>query len=218
MTLGDSSLPSVPELADDYGLTELQARFVLELVACGYNAAEAARRAGYSSSTAKNTGYKNLEKSHIQAAIAAVTQPLTEAAEIEAERVLEEFRRIAFSNILDVVSWDAEGRVTVVPSEEIPREVGAAIKKMEFRETVGEEGEVLNRRVKLELHGKTKAMEQLGKYLGLWTDPTELQVQVLQVFNQLSPEELARLEGMDDEELLELIEDRGIYRLPEAVR
>lgn len=202
------SLPSLQELADRYGLTELQARFVQELVASGFNAAEAARRAGYSKASAKKIGYKNLEKPHVQAAIAAVTRPLTEVTEVEATRVLEEFRRVAFSNILDYVTWDAEGRVTVKPSAELDRAEGAAIKKIKSKtHHYGNHSETT---VEIEFHGKTKAMEKLGKYLGLWTDPTELQVRVLQVFNELSPEKLARMEEMGDEELMELIEDWGI--------
>ena len=49
-------------------LTYKQEKFVQEYVVC-LNAAEAARRAGYSRSTARQMGYENLTKPYIRAAV-----------------------------------------------------------------------------------------------------------------------------------------------------
>lgn len=49
-------------------LTEKQERFIDYYIELG-NATEAARRAGYSEKTAKETGYENLTKPHIKSEI-----------------------------------------------------------------------------------------------------------------------------------------------------
>lgn len=68
-------------------LTPRQARFVEEFVLCG-NAAEAARRAGYSAGSAKVTACRMLTKANLQAAIAAKKQAVAEETELRKEHVI----------------------------------------------------------------------------------------------------------------------------------
>ena len=51
-------------------LSDRQERFIVEYLGCA-NAAEAARRAGYSENTAKQMGYENLTKPYLKQAIEA---------------------------------------------------------------------------------------------------------------------------------------------------
>lgn len=210
---------TVEDLRSEFGLTLKQARFVQELPACDWNGTEAALKAGYAEGSARRTASENLTKSHIQAALSAYTRPMVRRAEIRAEELLEEYRRLAFSSIADIVSWDEDGRVTMVPSEELPPEVLAAVKKMKSKTTTKQFDDYseTTTRLELEFHSKTQAMDKLGQYLGLWRDPNEIRVQILQLFAQMTPEELVRLESMDDDEVLELIEEHGVWRLPDAV-
>lgn len=202
------ALAPVRRLQEEHGLTELQARFVQEYPACDFNAAEAARRAGYSEKTAREIGHENLTKPHIQAALSGYLEKLTERSEIRAEDVLEEYRRLAFSNIADVLEWDREGRVSVRSTDELPREVTAAIKKLKWREHSSEDGGT-TRRLEVELHDKARAMDKLGQFLELWKDRTDVRVELFQYFATLPPDELRRIVEMDDDEIVEMFESRG---------
>jgi hypothetical protein len=68
-------------------LTARQQRFVEEMTVCG-NAAEAARRAGYSARSAKVTACRMLTKANLQAAIATKKATLAERLELRKEDVL----------------------------------------------------------------------------------------------------------------------------------
>lgn len=75
----------------DVALTALQVRFVEEYLV-DLNATQAAVRAGYSQSTAKEIGYENLTKPHIQAAIAEARLKQQQRTEITADRVVSAFK------------------------------------------------------------------------------------------------------------------------------
>lgn len=205
------SLAPIPRLQDEYGLTELQARFVQEYPACDFNATEAARQAGYSEKTAHAQASRLLKNVKVQAALSEYLNDLTQRAELQAEDVLEEYRRIAFSNLRDVVHWGPDG-LELRASDELPDEVAAAVREVEVNEWRQEDGTV-RRRVKVKMHRKEKALDKLGEFLGLWQDPHELRVRILQVFAELSTDELAEIEQMEDDEIVELLEDGG-YGLP----
>ena len=68
-------------------MTPKQKRFVAEYL-CDLNATQAAKRAGYSEKTASETGYENLRKPQIAAAIAAGQAARSERAEVTADYVL----------------------------------------------------------------------------------------------------------------------------------
>ena len=76
-------------MADD--LTPKQAAFVQEYL-IDLNATQAAIRAGYSESTAKEIGYENLTKPHIGEAIAKAQADRFERVEITQDYVLESIR------------------------------------------------------------------------------------------------------------------------------
>lgn len=204
----------VQRLQDVYGLTELQARFVQEYPACDFNATEAAKRAGYSENSAMSIGHENLRKPKIQAALSTYLDSLTEDAQVRAEDVLEEYRRLAFSSLRDVLSWGPDG-VELRDSDELSDEVAAAVREVELNEWRQEDGTV-RRRAKVKMHSKEKALDKLGQFLELWKDPDEARVQILQVFNRMDPDDLRRVVEMDDEELVELISDGDTWSLPDA--
>ena len=76
-------------------LTPKQARFVEEYLV-DLNATQAAIRAGYSEQTARSIGYENLTKPDIQQAIDEARGKQQQRTEITADRVLEEYAKIAF--------------------------------------------------------------------------------------------------------------------------
>lgn len=68
-------------------LTDKQRRFVEEY-AVDHNAAAAARRAGYSESSARAIGYENLTKPHIAEAIQEYEQRFAEEAKVNKAQVV----------------------------------------------------------------------------------------------------------------------------------
>jgi len=70
-------------------LTGKQALFVAEYLA-DFNATQAAIRAGYSTTGAKTTGWRNLRKPNIRAAIAEAQAPRLAKLDMDAEAVLAE--------------------------------------------------------------------------------------------------------------------------------
>ena len=78
-------------------MTPKQQLFVDEYL-IDLNATQAAIRAGYSTRTAAETGYENLRKPQIAAAILTATKARSERLEIEADRVLQAIAKIAFAD------------------------------------------------------------------------------------------------------------------------
>ena len=83
-------------------LTERQRRFVEEYLVT-LNATAAALKAGYAESGAHVEGCRLLKNPKIQRLISEKRKEIAEYAEVSAVRVLEEYRRIAFADMRDIV-------------------------------------------------------------------------------------------------------------------
>jgi len=139
-------------------LTPKQARFVEEYLK-DLNATQAAIRAGYSPRRADALGYENLRKPEIKDAIEVAQRERSARTGVTADRVVQEIARVAFSSLRDVMTW-GPASVQVRPDGEITPEAAAAI--AEIAET--------NTGVKVKLHNKVAALEQLAKHVGLYQD------------------------------------------------
>lgn len=144
-------------------MTKKQKRFVEEYL-IDLNATQAAIRAGYSPDTAKSIGSENLTKPDIQGHIARAMAERSRRTGVNADRVVMELAKIAFVNADDVI--DA-GTATI--KDGAAREDTAAIQSVKVK-TFGEDG--LEREIKLA--DKLKALELLGKHLGMFKDKVEL--------------------------------------------
>lgn len=144
-------------------MTKKQKRFVEEYL-IDLNATQAAIRAGYSPDTAKSIGSENLTKPDIQARIAKAMAERSKRTGVNADRVVMELAKIAFVNAGDVI--DA-ATATVKP--DAARDDTAAIQSVKVK-TFGEDG--LEREIKMA--DKLKALELLGKHLGMFKDKVEL--------------------------------------------
>ena len=144
-------------------MTKKQKRFIEEYL-IDLNATQAAIRAGYSPDTAKSIGSENLTKPDIQARIAKAMAERSRRTGVNADRVVMELAKIAFVNASDVI--DAE-TATLKP-DGAPDDT-AAIQSVKVK-TFGEDG--LEREIKMA--DKLKALELLGKHLGMFKDKVEL--------------------------------------------
>ena len=144
-------------------MTKKQKRFIEEYL-IDLNATQAAIRAGYSPDTAKSIGSENLTKPDIQARIAKAMAERSRRTGVNADRVVMELAKIAFVNAGDVI--DAE---TATLKPDAARDDTAAIQSVKVK-TFGEDG--LEREIKMA--DKLKALELLGKHLGMFKDKVEL--------------------------------------------
>lgn len=156
--------------AGEVELTRKQQRFVDEYLV-DLNGAQAAIRAGYSADSAKEIAYENLTKPHIAAAIDAA---LATTPGVTRTRIVDELARVAFANMLDYVTPQADGTAYVDLSK-LTREQAAAIGEIiteEYTEGRGESARAVQR-VKFKLADKLSALEKLGKTLGMFKDRYE---------------------------------------------
>ena len=172
-------------------LTPKQMRFVDEYM-IDFNATQAAIRAGYSEKTANTIGAQNLAKLSIQAEIARRQKDLQRRTEVSQERVVKELARVAFADATDYVQVETRTAekndgtelsyqtVTLTETAELSVDQRAAIAGIKQ----GANG------VEVKLHDKIKALELLGRHIGMFNDKLEVKATVENPFAGLSTEEL----------------------------
>ena len=149
-------------------LTPRQQRFLQEFLV-DLNATQAAIRAGYSPRTAKQQGSRLLTRPHIAEAVARAQATVAVELEITAEGVIAELAKIAFGNIGDYLKVDANSRLYIDLSN-LSRDQAAALAEVTVEEFTGGHGNARRvRRTKFKLHDKPRALEQIGRHLGLFT-------------------------------------------------
>lgn len=144
-------------------LSPKQQKFVKEYLV-DLNGTQAAIRAGYSPRTANEQGAQNLAKLSVQQALQKAMKTQEKRTEVTADRVVQELVKIAYADLKDFVEFGPEG-VRIKDSQAVDGTMLA-----EVSETESKTGR--NRRVKL--HDKMKALELLGRHLGMFIDKHEL--------------------------------------------
>lgn len=144
-------------------MTKKQKLFVEEYL-IDLNATQAAIRAGYSPETAGSIGNENLKKPEIRARIDKAMANRSKRTGVNADRVVQELAKIAFVNAMDVID-----QKTATVKEGASPDDTAAILSVKIK-TFGEDG--LEREIKMA--DKIKALELLGKHLGMFKDKVEL--------------------------------------------
>ncbi len=147
-------------------MTERQKRFCAEYLV-DLNATQAAIRAGYSPESAANIGCENLRKPNIRACIDKSIAEQAKRTSINADRVLRELGRIAFVNAADVINMND---ATVI--EGADRDDTAAIASVKVKVISGANGDGIEREIRLA--DKLKALELIGRHLGMFTDKVDL--------------------------------------------
>ncbi len=149
-------------------LTDKQQRFVDEYL-IDLNATQAAIRAGYSVRTANEQGAQNLAKLSIQDAISRKMAARSRRTGVNAERVVLELAKVAFAKMTDIV--DSNGKI----KEDASPDDLACIESIKYKESDNEYGGSVEREVKIA--SKLKALELLGKHLGMWSDKFNVTVE-----------------------------------------
>ena len=150
-------------------LTEKQQRFVDEYL-IDLNATQAAIRAGYSAKTAQEQGSQNLSKLMVQQAIAEQMAERSRRTGVNQDRVVLELARIAFVKITDIIGSEGEIKSTATDDDL------ACIESVKYKGSESETSSSVEREVKLS--SKLKALELLGKHLGMWNDKLDVNVSI----------------------------------------
>lgn len=157
-------------------LTAKQKRFIEEYL-IDLNATQAAIRAGYSKKTAAAVGAENLRKPHIAAEIQRRMAKRQERTEVTQDRVIKELARLAFANAADFVTVEKR-EVDAGDGNSIA--VDCATVKHTSDLTVDQQAAIAGIKqgangVELKLCDKLKALELLGRHMGMFTDKLDVQ-------------------------------------------
>lgn len=143
-------------------LTDKQQKFVEEYL-IDLNATQAAIRAGYSVNNADKIGSELLGKTRVAEAVSISMAERSRRTGISADRIINELAKIAFVNPADIINFD---EATI--KDTATKDDTATINSVKVKIIPTEEGNITEREVKL--YDKTKALELLGRHLGMFTD------------------------------------------------
>jgi phage terminase small subunit len=175
-------------------LTNLQLAFCDEYLV-DLNAAAAARRAGYAARSARQQASRLLEDSRVQERVLALLDRRRARAEVTQDEVVEELRRLAFTRITDLASWDTE-TMTFVASAELSEAAKSSLKKIKSKRRITrlEDGTSIETlELEIEQHPKEPALKALGAHLGMRMGTIRIRME--------AKDALADMLGVDPSEL-----------------
>ena len=146
-------------------LNERQKRFCDEYM-IDLNATQAAIRAGYSVKTANEQGARLLTNVSVQAEIQRLQAEISRRTGISQDRVIRELAKVAFLNPMNLVT--AEGRI----KESASQDDLSCIEGVKYKRSDSDTGFSEEREIKIA--SKLKALELLGKHLGMFNDRLDL--------------------------------------------
>lgn len=149
-------------------LTKKQQLFVDEYL-IDLNATQAAIRAGYSVNSARDIGCENLTKPNIQQAIAEHMAERSKRTGVNQDRIVLELAKIAFVNMGDLIDLKNGSILTTAKTDDL-----ACIEGFKYKESDNDYGGSVEREVKFA--SKLRALELLGKHLGMWNDKLDVNI------------------------------------------
>lgn len=159
--------------ADDVGkkkrLTSKERLFIEYYLAC-WNAAEAARKAGYSVKSAREIGHENLTKPHIAEAVEARIAQIA----MSADEVLVRLAEHARGDMGDFFDVDKKGNWAVNLKKAKRDKKLRLVKKIETTTQLVGKDQIPETTVKFELYDAQSALALLGKHHKLFTDKSEI--------------------------------------------
>lgn len=147
-------------------LNPKQQRFCEEYL-IDLNATQAAIRAGYAVKTATEQASRLLTNVNVSREIERLQAVQSRRTGITADRVIRELAKIAFVDPDRVINAD-DGTIKADATDEDK----AAIQGVKVKRSSSMNGDSFENEVRL--YDKTKALELLGKHLGLFTDKVDL--------------------------------------------
>jgi Phage terminase, small subunit len=152
-------------------LTAKQEKFCNEYL-IDLNATQAAIRAGYSEKTAAVIGAQNLIKLNIANFIQEKQKELQEETGITQKRVLEEYAKIAFSDIRQMF----DGNNMLLSLKDVPDDIAACLSSVEVDQLWGAsmDGKVqIGETKKVKVWNKINALDSLARHFGMFEKDNE---------------------------------------------
>lgn len=155
------------------------------------NVTQAAIRAGYSKKYSSDKAYKLLEKLEIKSYIDKKMKAREKRIEITQDMVINELAKIAFANTTDYVEVEDKGQYKMVntkPTKDLTPDQVAAIASIKQ----GANG------IEIKLHDKVRALEDIGRHLGMFKDKIEINGNINNPFEGLTKEQLLKIAADED--------------------
>lgn len=149
-------------------LSEQRQRFVDEYL-IDLNGTQAAIRAGYSAKTANEQAARLLANVSIQQAISKAMAERSKRTGVNQDRVVLELAKLAFINAGDLIDPKDASIRPGASKEDL-----ACIQSVKVKQSHSSKGNVTEREVRLS--DKMKALELLGKHLGMWNDKLDVNI------------------------------------------
>lgn len=161
-------------------LTDKQKRFVDEYL-IDLNGKQAAIRAGYKEKTAEQQASRLLSNVKVQAAIKKRMEEREKRTEITQDRVLQELAKIGFADIKDFLRFGTEKTLVGYDEEDgemVPvydyKQVVEVKPSEQVDGTLISEVSISAKGVfSFKMHDKMKALDMMGKHLGMFKDRIE---------------------------------------------
>lgn len=138
-----------------------------------WNGRQCAILAGFSEHTASEIAYEYLRKPHVKARIEELVQESKESNEVLIQRVVEERKKLAFSDIKDFVEVDSAKPVDDAFDEEEETDDDYMIQHVRIKDlgiidtSAIESIKETQNGLQIKLHSKIAALDGLAKYLGM---------------------------------------------------
>ena len=162
----------------EFQITDRMKKFVDEYL-IDFNATQAAIRAGYSSDTANEQGSQLLARPDIRELVAEGQKAIAERTQTFQDNAVAELKIVGFSDLADFLTVKDGGIVEQKPFNELTKEQTKCIKKIKqtVRSSHSADGTILHQTavIEIELHDKLKALELLGRHLGMFNDTLRLE-------------------------------------------
>jgi phage terminase small subunit len=158
-------------------LTPKQKRFIEEYL-IDLNGTQAAIRAGYSEKTAMEQGYQLLQKTSVQNAIQNAMIERSKRTEITQDRVLQELAKVGFADIKNFLSFNTD--LTTVGYDNKGNRITDYVHVVQLKDSEEIDGAVISEvslkdgQLKFKLHDKMKALQDIGRHLGMFVDKSEV--------------------------------------------
>jgi phage terminase small subunit len=141
-------------------------------IACGLSQADAYRRAypkslKWADATVWKRASELAADGEVSGRVKELLKNAAAANEVTVERIVKELARIAFGSKRNVMRWGPNG-LKLKESDDLTDDDAALV--AEVKETVTATGGTLS----LKTHDKVKALELLGKHVGMFADKVEL--------------------------------------------
>ncbi len=176
----------------EFQITDRMKKFIDEYL-IDFNGTHAAIRAGYSPDTANEQASQLLARPDIRELVAEGQKAIAERTQTFQDNAVEELKLVGFSDLADFLTVKEGGIVEQKPFDELTKEQTKCIKKIKqtVRSSHSADGTILHQTavIEIELHDKLKALELLGRHLGMFNDTLRLEGALpLQIFFDVLPQ------------------------------